>query len=320
MSEVLAGRRGIFAKELFAPELPVREAIVRAAERGFNGLYLGSPTSISPELDRKELEEAGQFAKRAGIVPGISAGMLNPYQPGRSAEALEAGGGDLALGLLRLIEAARWVGQPEVMLVVGTEYDRFNRSLEWSEQLSAVAYLLRRIQRDVRSIGSRILIKTHQEITSWEVARLLDQLDSTVFAAAFDPVNLIVRMESPLAAARRLAGRIGQVHVDDAQLLWSGSGLARALCPAGSGCIPWPELIGLIRRSDPGAWYWGELHQAELVMPFLSPGWFGDHPDISLAEIVSWLAVAQPLVPAPPSLIGVKDERVTGLLAFLAAS
>ncbi|WP_310831941.1 hypothetical protein [Paenibacillus pedocola] len=59
--------------------------------------------------------------------------------------------------------------------------------------------------------------------------------------------------------------------------------------------------------------YWGELHQAELVMPLLSPGWFGDHPDIGLEETASWL------ISAPPSLIGVKDERVAGLLAFLAA-
>ncbi|WP_054939426.1 sugar phosphate isomerase/epimerase family protein [Paenibacillus ihuae] len=320
MSEIPAGRRGIFAKELFAPAIPVRAGIQEAADRGFDGLYLGSPASISPELDRKELEEAGQFAKQAGIVLGISAGMLNPYQPGRSVEALEAGGGDLALGLLRLIEAARWLGQHEVMLVVGTEYDRFNRTLEWSEQLRAVASLLRRIQPDVRSIGSRILIKTHQEITSWEVARLLDGLEPEVFAAAFDPVNLIVRMENPLAAAGRLAGRISQVHVDDAQLLWSGSGLARALCPAGTGCIPWPDLTGQIRRSDPGAWYWGELHQAELVMPFLSPGWFDEHADIGLEETASWLSKAQPLVQARPSLIGVKDERVAGLLAYLAAS
>ncbi|MNO08610.1 hypothetical protein D3C81_2313540 [compost metagenome] len=52
-------------------------------------------------------------------------------------------------------------------------------------------------------------------------------------------------------------------------------------------------------------------------MPFLTPGWFDDHPDIGLEEIASWLGKAQPLVQAPPSLIGVKDERVAGLLASL---
>ncbi|WP_310831940.1 hypothetical protein [Paenibacillus pedocola] len=80
MSEIPAGRRGIFAKELFATTVPVRAAIQEAADRGFDGLYLGSPSSISPEPDRKELEEAGQFAKRERLHPVEGTDRADPQE------------------------------------------------------------------------------------------------------------------------------------------------------------------------------------------------------------------------------------------------
>ncbi|QRG70294.1 sugar phosphate isomerase/epimerase family protein [Brevibacillus choshinensis] len=318
MLEKLPTRVGIFAKDLCGSSFDVRDSILQARQHGMKGTFIGTAIKASSTLDQGELEDIRKLAQESGITLGLGIGMLNPYRPERSSEALEVGNGDLAKGLLTLTEAALALGQPNVMLVVGKEEDRFNRSVTWSVQLEEVSYFLKRLEPDLRSLGARVLIKTHEEITSWEVRRLLEVLDPDLFGAAFDPVNLIVRMEDPIAAADRLAGRIGQVHVDDARLLWSGRGYSRLLCPVGEGCIDWTGLISRISASDPDAWYWGEIHRAELDVPFRNEGWFDFHPDIEISELAAWISKGRPLTGAPLSLVGDIEERVREVASFLA--
>ncbi|MEH7332139.1 TIM barrel protein [Neobacillus drentensis] len=317
MLENLPERVGIFAKDLCGSSFDVRDSIQKTLDHKLKGSFIGNALKASPTLDRWELEDIRQVAQESGITLGLQLGMLNPYRPERSSDALKVGNGDLAKGLLKLTEAALQLGQPNVMLVVGMEEDRFNQSVAWSDQLAVVSSFLKRLEPDLRSLGSRVLIKTHEEITSWEVRRLLEGLDSNLFGVAFDPVNLIVRMEDPTAAAERLAGRIWQVHVDDAHLLWSGRGYSRLLCPVGKGCIDWPALITRISTSDPDAWYWGEIHRAELDTPFLKEGWFDTHPDNEITEVATWLSKGMPLSESPLSLLGDIDERIRTVTRYL---
>ncbi len=317
MLDKLPKRVGIFGKDLCSTPFDVRESIQKAHHLGLTGSFIGTALNASPTLDQGELEDIRLAAQESGITLGLQIGMLNPYRPERSTDAVKVGNGDLAKGVLKLTEAALKLGQPNVMMVVGMEEDRFNRSVAWSDQLAEVSSFLKRLQSDLRSLGSRVLIKTHEEITSWEVLRLLDVLDPDLFGVAFDPVNLIVRMEDPIAAADRLAGLIGQVHVDDARLMWDGRGFSRVLSPIGQGCIDWPALISRISKSDPDAWYWGEIHRAELDIPFRNEGWFEYHPDIDLSELAIWMSKGSPLYEPQQSLVGNVDERIQEITSFL---
>lgn len=317
MLDKLPKRVGIFAKDLCGSPFDVRDSVQKALHHGLKGSFIGTALNASPTLDQWELEDIRQVAQESGITLGLGIGMLNPYQPQRSSDALKVGNGDLAKGLLRLTEAALQLGQPNVMLVVGMEEDRFNQSVAWSDQLAEVSSFLKRLEPDLRSIGSQVLIKTHEEITSWEVLRLLEVLDTDLFGVAFDPVNLIVRMEDPIAAVDRLAGLIGQVHVDDARLIWNGRGFSRVLSPIGKGCIDWPALISRISTSDPDAWYWGEIHRAELDIPFRNEGWFEMHPDIDVTELAIWISKGIPLSESPTSLVGDIEKRIREVTSFL---
>ncbi|WP_223588205.1 sugar phosphate isomerase/epimerase family protein [Neobacillus bataviensis] len=317
MLDKLPKKVGIFAKDFCGSSFDVRDSIQEALHHGLKGCFIGTARNASPTLDQSELDDIRQVAQESGIMLGLQIGMVNPYRPERSSDALKVGNGNLAKGLLKLTEAAHQLGQPNVMLVVGMEEDRFNRSVAWSDQLAEVSSFLKRLEPDLRSLGSRVLIKTHEEITSWEVRRLLEVLDPDLFCVAFDPVNLIVRMEDPIAAADRLAGLIGQVHVDDARLIWNGRGFSRVLSPIGKGCIDWSALISRISASDPDAWYWGEIHRAELDIPFRNEGWFEHHPDIDITELAIWISKGSPLCESPQSLVGNIDERIRSVTKFL---
>lgn len=58
-----------------------------------------------------------------------------------------------------------------------------------------------------------------------------------VLGISFDPVNVLVRLEDPVAAARRVAPYVHHVHVDDAVVIFVDDGLERKLYPPGEGFV-----------------------------------------------------------------------------------
>lgn len=283
-----ADRRGVFAKELTDLD-PAGDPLLTARSLGLSGCFVGAPTTISADLDSGVLRDYAAKAADLGIKLNTSLGSLNPIRPERSTEALQAGNGNLFEGFVKLLIGCAELGATGPMVVVGIEADRFDRVIPWAEHLAAVRSFLQSVRPYLLEFGMRVLVKTHQELTSWEALDLIDATGSDAFSVAFDPVNLIVRMEDPVAAAARLAGSIAQVHVDDARLVADNSGLHRALCPVGDGDIDWQALTNDVLRSDPDAWWWAEIHRAELDMPFLANEWFDHHPDITLTEVARWL-------------------------------
>jgi sugar phosphate isomerase/epimerase len=57
----------------------------------------------------------------------------------------------------------------------------------------------------LREQGCRIDLETHEEITTHEVVALISAVGPDVLGVTFDPANVVVRGEDPLAAAQRVA-------------------------------------------------------------------------------------------------------------------
>jgi len=58
-------------------------------------------------------------------------------------------------------------------------------------------------------------VETHEEITSFEVARLAEAVGPDVVGVTFDTANVLARAENPMAAARRLAPYTHLSHAKD---------------------------------------------------------------------------------------------------------
>jgi sugar phosphate isomerase/epimerase len=214
--------------------------------------------------------------------------FVNPALPGRSDVALRIGEGDLEAGLRRLIAAAGGIGIGELMFVVGKIEDRFSDLVPWSAQLEAVGDLLARLAPMLRELGVRLILKTHEEITSVEVATLVKRVGSDVLGAALDPVNSLCRVEEPVAAAQRLAGCIAQIHVDDAVLRFQERGIRRFLAPVGDGVVNWER----IRALAPDAHLWIEMHSGQFLMPVFDGSWLRRQPGIALADYAALIGMA----------------------------
>jgi sugar phosphate isomerase/epimerase len=285
------------------------DVLGRAARHGASGVTFYSLFELSPTLDPGQLAELKGEADRLGLAVGASLDWLNPLRLDRHQRELALGDGDLARGIIRLFEVGAGFGMPDMFFTIGTLDDR---AANWSAQLAAVADLLREITPALADLDMRALVKTHEEITSHECLALIEQVGPEHLGVSYDPTNMLVRIEDPLAAALRLAPHVAQVHIDDARLaLEAPLSIRRHLVAVGDGILDWPALLAAL----PGARRLVELHGGQFAMPVFDTDWLASQPYIDVPEYARLLQSAVLPVGAQ---IPVQPDLATRLDAALA--
>lgn len=271
-----------------ARNLSAGEVLDAAARQGLGGVLFNSLHDISPTLDPAEMQAVRRQADALGLYLSAGLGVVNPALPTRGRTLIEAGGGDLEAGVRRLIGLAADIGINDMFFVIGMIEDRFSETVSWQAQRDAVAALILRCAPLLRQRRSRLLIKTHEEITTAEIVALVERVGTELLGVAFDPVNVVCRLEDPVRAARRVGPYTAQVHVDDAVLAFEGAGIRRFLCPLGEGEIDWAAIGTAI----PGVRRWIEMHSGQFAMPVFDPQWLALQPAVDLTEFAAVLAMA----------------------------
>jgi sugar phosphate isomerase/epimerase len=251
-----------------------------------------SLAELSGTFDVVELREVAQYAAERELALDVALGQLNPYHFDSRTDLQMAGAGDVAVGLERVITRARELGCVDLMFTIGTVEDRYSRICPWTDQLQATVRLVQSLAPLLRDLGARLCLKTHEEITSFEVLRMIEQVGPELLSVCFDPVNVLVRIEDPLAAARRLLPFIRQVQLDDAVVAFAPSGLERWLYPLGGGIVDWPAILELLETQDVAQRYTIELHRAFFDMPIFDAAWLAGQPDLTPAELASVIRLA----------------------------
>ena len=110
---------------------------------------------------------------------------------------------------------------------------------------------LRRIADMFAEHGLALGLETGQE-TAETLARVLGDVDNPAVGVNFDPGNMILYgMGDPVAALRRLAPWVRQVHVKDA-LPASSPGQWGTEVRVGTGAVDWPAFFGVLKDQCPG--------------------------------------------------------------------
>lgn len=268
--------------------LSAAEALQAAAKLGLQGLLFNSLFDVSPTLDPAELAAARAEADRLGLEISSMLGIVNPALPARSQPIVDVGGGDMQAGIERLVELAAGIGIRDMFLIIGMIEDRFEAGVSWQAQLNGVTELLGRCALVLRRHGSKLLLKTHEEIATSEIVALVEQVGTDVLGVAFDPVNVLCRLEDPVAAARRVAPFAAQLYIDDAVMRFQENGIRRFLAPLGEGFVDWDAIRLLL----PDAKVWIEMHAGQFAMPVFDPDWLKRQPPVAVEEFASVLAMA----------------------------
>jgi sugar phosphate isomerase/epimerase len=265
----------------------------RLAALGLGGCMFSSPSALSPRLDLAELESVRAHADALGLYLELALGQLNPYRFDARPDLVALGDGNARSGLERVLRAAQAIGCTELMFTIGTLADRAGESPLWTEQLRATSQLLRELAPLLRELGCHLNLKTHEVITSFEIVRLIEATGPDILGVCFDPVNVLARLEHPLAAAQRLAAYVRQIQVDDARLVLSEAGLERRLCACGSGIVNWPGILNALLHPGRPTRLTIEPHRAQLSMPIFNSTWLMTQPDLTISEFAAVVELTQ---------------------------
>jgi sugar phosphate isomerase/epimerase len=279
-------------------------SLEHAKKLGVDGLFFRTMLELSPTLDTGALADVRARADELGLYLESGLGKVNPFATPEAPELRALGNGDIVLGFRRMMEAAAAIGCRE--LWIGTAnfkpayygrlaYDRFRTDVTWPEQLIATERFLKRLAPIARDLGIHMNLETHEEITSFEVVRLVEAVGPDVTGIVFDMVNPLHRAEHPLFTLRRILPYVRQTHVKDAYLAHGPGGLTVQMRPLGQGVVDFRQIIPALAAAHPRLNLSIEIPgpigpvPKRTVIEIDEPAYLNGHPDLSAEELDAYL-------------------------------
>jgi sugar phosphate isomerase/epimerase len=279
---------------------------------GLSGIFFSTILDMSETLDKGQLADIRAKADELGLYLEAGVGKINPYCSAEAPEFRAIGGGDIILGFTRMIEASAAIGCLELWVSPGnfkSEYrgrlanDRFRTDVTWSEQLLAIEKVLLKLAPVARSNGVHLNMETHDEITSFEILRLIEKVGEDCMGVVFDTANGLQRAEHPVFAAKRVAPYVRQTHIKDAYVGHAEGGLDFQTRPVGRGIVDFATIIPILAKANPDLNL--SLEVAASVedkrrMPnprqcieINDSIWRAGHPDLTTEELGAYLALVE---------------------------
>lgn len=273
-----------------------------AKKYGLEGVFFKSVFNLSPTLDLGELKEVRARADELGLYLETGIGRVNPYNTAETPEIRTLGDGDYILGMQKQIIACRSIDCKELWAITGAykhgmkgnfKFDRFRTDASWNDQLEATEKLLQTLKPFLLDVGCRINIETHEEITSYELVRLVEAVGSDVVGITFDTANVLARGEDPVAAAQRVAPYTHLTHVKDAILYFVEDGLERQVQPCGKGIVDFIKIIPILKAANRDLNLSIEDQKVLMRMRIYDPIWRENHPDLEVGELMNLIQFAK---------------------------
>ncbi|MBI2940021.1 MAG: sugar phosphate isomerase/epimerase [Chloroflexi bacterium] len=283
-------RVGLDTYTLKATTLNAHEMIDFAAARGIQGLQFDSAFALSPRLDDGEIAEARQHAAVADVELLVGIPCVNPHRP--PGRVLQAGGGSLADGLARCIVAATDAGSTVLRTVMGGRNERHDPDVPWSVQLADVVRVVERLAPLLRERGAKLAFENHLDATTFDLLRLVERVGGDVAGICLDTGNTLLMLESPLAAAERVAPHVLTTHLKDAYLFLDDGGLCWQATPAGEGAIPLEAIVRLLARFRPELQLSIEDQDRIFHVPIFDPPFVAHYPELTVAELAALVQLA----------------------------
>jgi sugar phosphate isomerase/epimerase len=287
----------------FAEDGPLR-SLDLVHSLGLNGIFYRTVLDMSPTLDLGALREIKAHASSLGLYVESGLGKINPYATPEAPELRAIGGGDILRGFERMLRACAEIDCHEVWVSTANykdqyvgmfAYDRFRTDAPWADQLAATERFARLLAPIARDLGTHMNVETHEEITSFEVVRLVEAVGPDVMGVTFDVANVLQRGEDPLGAAHRVAPYVRQAHLKDAVLFFVDEGLRRQERPCGQGIVDYPAILPLLLEARPALNLSIELcnTQSLATLQIYDRTWLASHTDLPAHELTRLVRLAR---------------------------
>ncbi len=102
-----------------------------------------------------------------------------------------------------------------------------------------------------RTLGVRIALENHEDVTAAELRRFLDLIGDPDLGACLDTGNDLVIYGDPLESASLLAPCALTTHINDQKLVRHNGTVHSVGVPLGTGDVDLPAILSIIRRQSP---------------------------------------------------------------------
>jgi len=277
---------------------------------GMSGLFFRTVLDMSPTLDPGELGAIRQRADELGMYVESGLGKVNPYANPEAPELRAVGDGDIVLGFRRMMEACAAIDCRELWVALANykwmfrgrlAYDRFRTDVDWADQLRASARFLQRLAPIARDLGIHMNLETHEEVTSFELVRLVEEVGPDCTGIVFDTSNVLQRVEVPVRAARRVAPYTRQTHCKDGMVVFGDGGLHYQHRPIGDGVVDYHQILPILAAANPDLNLTIENPQAQedasrpmsrIFIELFDPEFLAGHPDLTVEEYAEFIEMA----------------------------
>ncbi|QOF69505.1 sugar phosphate isomerase/epimerase [Aminobacter sp. SR38] len=277
-------------------------------ELGLKGVFFTTVLDMSPNLDVGELRDIRAKADDLGLYIESGLGKINPYCSAEAPELRAAGDGDIIAGLTRMMEASAAIGCREMWVSPGNfkpaypgrlAVDRFRTDVTWEEQLLAIERVLQKLAPAARANGVHMNIETHDEITSFEIVRLIEKVGADCVGVVLDTANMVQRGEHPVFAAKRVAPYIRQTHIKDAYVGRAPGGFDFQPRPCGGGVVDFASILPILADVNSELNLSLEIAQSvednrrqanpRQCIQLEDPIWRAGHPDLTAEELDAYI-------------------------------
>ncbi len=141
-----------------------------------------------------------------------------------------------------------------------------------------------------------LAIETHFEFTTFELLRLFEMCEAEpgeYLGICLDTMNLLTMLEDPVSATRRLLPWVVSTHIKDGGILLYTEGLKTFTAEIGRGVVDIKRIAQLLRSLPQKVNLSIEDHGGEFVLPIFDPTFLDEFPDLTLAEFIKLLGLAQ---------------------------
>ncbi len=170
---------------------------------------------------------------------------------------LDTGGHDYARDITPLrqaVEMAHRLGVRVIRTTVSNllEGDRRQYGFAgWKQYLENLVEPLKQIMPLAEKRDIALGIENHQDLCSWELCWLCEQVGSARLGVTMDCGNALSVGETPLAFAGRVMPLLKHVHLKDYTVHPTPSGYRLKRCALGKGVVDWPALIAAFDAGAP---------------------------------------------------------------------
>lgn len=234
---------GLDALTLKAVSLDPLELLELTRAHGLEGLHFSA--RLLQGRDDDYLDKLAAEAQAHGLYLELAGAGVNPGRSGRTvAEMVEE--------WRPLFPLARRLNAPFLNTCFGLLKERTFSAPTLAEQIELTTEVLRELSVMAADFDVMITMELHVDLTSLELVRIIEAVDSAHVRANLDTANALGLLEDPVDAARALAPYVHTTHFKDTCIFPSEEGYNwQGGAPLGRGLVDLPAVVEILYRANP---------------------------------------------------------------------